>query len=44
MNLNELKTRFELKTSPHAHIELEFDVLGVAGNLMKYIICIEEKN
>jgi hypothetical protein len=26
------------KTSPHAHTELELDVLGVHGKLMKYVI------
>jgi hypothetical protein len=26
------------KTSPQAHIELELDVLGVPGKLVKYVI------
>jgi hypothetical protein len=26
------------KTSPWAHMELEFDVLGVPGKLVKYVI------
>jgi hypothetical protein len=26
------------KTSPHAHMELELEVLGVPGKLVKYVI------
>jgi hypothetical protein len=26
------------KTSPRAHIELEFDVFGVLGKLVKYVV------
>jgi hypothetical protein len=26
------------KTSPRAHMELEFDVLGVHGKLVKYVV------
>ena len=25
-------------SSPQAHVKLEFDVLGVAGNLLKYVV------
>jgi hypothetical protein len=37
------------KTSPQAHIELEFDVVGVPGKLVKYVVHmskrkIEKKN
>jgi hypothetical protein len=27
-----------IKNSPQAHMELEFDVLGVGGKLMKYVV------
>jgi hypothetical protein len=30
------------KNSPHAHKELEFDVLGIAGKLVKYVVLSEE--
>jgi hypothetical protein len=26
------------KTLPHAHMELEFDVLGIPGKLVKYVV------
>jgi hypothetical protein len=26
------------KTSPHAHLELELNVLGVPGKLVKYVV------
>jgi hypothetical protein len=26
------------KTSPHVHSESEFDMLGVAGKLVKYVV------
>jgi hypothetical protein len=31
------------KTSPHAHMELELDVLGVHGKLVKYVVYSYEK-
>jgi hypothetical protein len=27
------------KTSPQVHTESEFDVLGVLGKLVKYVVC-----
>jgi hypothetical protein len=35
---NELNTRFQQKKIPRVHTELEFDVLGVHGRLVKYVV------
>jgi hypothetical protein len=35
--LNEHNTRLN-KTSPRAHMELELDVLGIPGKLVKYVV------
>jgi hypothetical protein len=32
------------KTSPQAHMELELDVLGVHGKLMKYVVHSSKRN
>jgi hypothetical protein len=31
------------KNSPHAHMNLGFEVLGVAGNLEKYIVHLSKR-
>jgi hypothetical protein len=32
------------KTSPRAHTELELDVLGISGKLVKYVVHLSKKN
>jgi hypothetical protein len=34
---------FSNKTSPWAHMELEMDVLGVPGKLMKYVVYLSKR-
>jgi hypothetical protein len=31
------------KTSPRAHMELEFDMLGVPGKLVKYVVHLSKR-
>jgi hypothetical protein len=31
------------KTSPWAHMELEFDMLGVPGKLLKYVVHLSKR-
>jgi hypothetical protein len=35
---NELNTCFQQKKLPRAHTELELDMLGVHGKLVKYVV------
>jgi hypothetical protein len=35
---NELNTYFQQKNSPRAHTELELDVFGIHGKLVKYVV------
>jgi hypothetical protein len=31
------------KNSPQAHMELEFDMLGIAGKLVKYVVHLSKR-